>query len=80
MLCWTAKFVYIVQHSVIQQIHTHVIRRYNYNYYKIFGIFKIAILNTFKYFIIILVVYTDYIFVHLLDNKVLYNIYKTFAV
>ena len=29
-----------------------------------------AILNTLKYFIIILIVSTNYIFVHLLDNKV----------
>ena len=29
-----------------------------------------AILNIFKYFIIILIVSTNYIFVHLLDNKV----------
>ena len=29
-----------------------------------------AILNIFKYFIIILIVPTNYIFVHLLDNKV----------
>jgi len=29
-----------------------------------------AILNNFKYFIIILIVSTNYIFVHLLDNKV----------
>jgi hypothetical protein len=28
-----------------------------------------AILNIFKYFIIILIVATNYIFVHLLDNK-----------
>ena len=31
-----------------------------------------AILNIFKYFIIILTVSTNYIFVHLLDNKVFY--------
>jgi len=31
-----------------------------------------AILNIFKYFIIILIVSTNYIFVHLLDNKVFY--------
>ena len=29
-----------------------------------------AILNIFKYFVIILVVSTNYMFVHLLDNKV----------
>ena len=29
-----------------------------------------AVLNIFKYFIIILIVSTNYIFVHLLDNKV----------
>ena len=31
-----------------------------------------ANLNIFKYFIIILIVSTNYIFVHLLDNKVFY--------
>ena len=40
---------------------------------QILGYIKInvgAILNIFKYFIIILIVPTKYIFVHLLDNKV----------
>jgi len=49
-------------------MHKYIIHRYNYNYYKIFKMF--LILNIFKYFIIILIVSTNYIFVHLLDNKV----------
>jgi len=34
---------------------------------------SLSILNIFKYFIIILIVSTNYIFVHLLDNKVFYS-------
>jgi len=32
-----------LKHFIIQQMHKYVIRRYNYNYYKIFKIFKIAL-------------------------------------
>ena len=38
-----------------------------------------AILSIFKYFIIILIVSTNYIFVRLLDNKVLYPFINVFA-
>ena len=31
-----------LKHFIIQQMHKYIIRRYNYNYYKIFKIFNIA--------------------------------------
>jgi len=59
-----------LKHFIIQQIHKYIIRGHIYNYYKIFKIFKNAFLNIYKYFIIILIVSSNYILVHVLDNKV----------
>jgi len=77
--------MYRLKHFNIQQMHKYIIRRYNQNYYKIYKIFKNCS-NMFritrdpssgssiqcfaKYFIIILILSTNYIFVHLLDIKV----------